>query len=332
MHIEIAGAGLIGRLLGWRLTQSGFQVRLFDKSRRENPSNASFVAASMLAPLSEFPDSPKEIYRLAQESLGLWPAILDELGVPFDISGSLVVSHTQDKPLLDKFERVLRRSQLPGVRRLSNSEFASIEPELVDRFETALFLPGEGWLDNRTLLRSLEGKCGEITFNTKVEARELSGDRVVDCRGVGSDDHELRGVRGEVIRVRAPEVSLNRPIRLMHPRYQLYIAPRPNQTYVIGATQIESASTDRVSVRSALELLSAVYSLHSGFSEAEILEISTGTRAAYPDNLPRVEWKDGGTLSVNGLYRHGYLVAPAIVEQALKEIKDSCKLPLTATA
>ena len=53
----------------------------------------------------------------------------------------------------------------------------------------------------------------------------------------------LRPVRGEVIRVYAPEVEFSLPVRLMHPRYKLYIAPKINHEYVIGATEIESGAT-----------------------------------------------------------------------------------------
>ena len=57
---------------------------------------------------------------------------------------------------------------------------------------------------------------------------------------------------------------------------------------MIGATMIESAERGAVSVRSAIELLSAAYALHPAFGEAEILEMSADVRPAFPDNEPRV--------------------------------------------
>ena len=60
-----------------------------------------------------------------------------------------------------------------------------------------------------------------------------------------------------------------------------------------------------------LELLSAAYALHPAFGEAEIIEIGTGVRPAFPENLPRIGWHDG-TLYINGLYRHGFLLAPPL--------------------
>ena len=103
---------------------------------------------------------------------------------------------------------------------------------------------------------------------------------------------------------------------MLHPRYKIYIVPRPNDRYIIGATEIESEDMSPMSVRSSLELLSAVYSMHSGFSEARIVNSVTNCRPALRDNLPKIEQSDKMTC-INGLYRHGYLLAPAVVEEAL---------------
>ena len=155
------------------------------------------------------------------------------------------------------------------------------------------------------------------------EKGEFEFDLVIDTRGLGAKGEvpALRGVRGEVIRVRAPEVSLKHMIRLMHPRYALYIVPRPNHVFVVGATSIESEDTSPVSVRSALELLSALYSVHSGFAEARILDMRTEARPALMDNLPRL-FVQKGLIHINGLYRHGYLQGPAMVEVMMEYIEN----------
>jgi len=84
---------------------------------------------------------------------------------------------------------------------------------------------------------------------------------------------------------------------------------------MIGATTIESDEPTKITARSMLELLGAAYALHPAFGEAEILEIGTGVRPAFPDNLPRV-CRIGATIYVNGLYRHGFLLAPALARRA----------------
>ena len=111
------------------------------------------------------------------------------------------------------------------------------------------------------------------------------------------------------------EIEFSRPVRLIHPRWPLYIIPRADHQFMIGATTIE-AEDSGVSVRSALELLSAAYAVHPAFAEARIVEFGSGLRPAFPDNLPRIAVKDD-KISVNGLYRHGFLLAPALAELTL---------------
>ena len=104
-------------------------------------------------------------------------------------------------------------------------------------------------------------------------------------------------------------------MRLIHPRFPLYVIPRGDGRFMLGATSIESEDTG-VSVRSALELLGAAYAVHPAFAEARIVEFGSGLRPAYPDNLPRISIEQE-RIAVNGLYRHGFLLAPALAELTL---------------
>ena len=144
-----------------------------------------------------------------------------------------------------------------------------------------------------------------------------------DTRGLGAqpDLTELRGVRGELFHVHAPDVGITRPVRMMHPRYPLYIVPRENDRFVVGATKIESDDLSEISVRGSLELLSAAYALHPGFAEARVLETSTHCRPAMPDNLPHVDFCDK-FVRFNGMFRHGFLTAPALVEAVVSQVTE----------
>jgi glycine oxidase len=235
------------------------------------------------------------------------------------------------------------------MQRIDAAGIAALEPALGTRFAQGLFLPGEGQLDNRALLSALRTAL-EAMPNVRLHwhsARTLddfvptSDERVVDCRGLGARPNwpALRGVRGEVIRVHAPEVAMTRPVRLVHPRYPLYIAPKPEGVFVIGATEIESADLSPASVRSTLELLSAAYAVHSGFAEARILEIATQCRPTLPDNLPAIREPRPRVLQINGLYRHGFMIAPAMLDMAMEvlrtghsELADRLGLPMEASA
>ena len=99
----------------------------------------------------------------------------------------------------------------------------------------------------------------------------------------------------------------------MHPRYPLYIVPKPNHHFVLGATQIESEDDSPISVRSTLGLLSAAYSIHAGFGEARIINAQSGLRPAFVDHQPKIHVDETQRIvSVNGLFRHGYLIGPAV--------------------
>src|SRR5438105_2056159 len=83
------------------------------------------------------------------------------------------------------------------------------------------------------------------------------------------------------------------------PRWPLYVIPRGNNLFMLGATSLE-CEDDRVSVRSALELLSAAYAVHPTFAEARIVEFGAGLRPAFPDHLPHIAI-NGDQIGVNGL-------------------------------
>jgi len=361
-RIVVVGAGLLGRLLAWRLLRGGHDIILLDRDDPEGRASAGYIAAAMLAPYSEVAVSEPPVFEAGLVALELWPRWLDELAgddpegrrVASQRRGSVVVAHRADAASLTHFERLLRhRLSFEGgrVRRLDGAGLAGLEPELVPTFSEGLYLADEGCLDNRALyaalhraIRALGGTWHhgvEVEQVVPGEARTASGqnhrgDLVIDCRGVGArrDLAGLRGVRGEVMWVQAPEVGLSRPVRLMHPRYQLYIAPRPDHLYVIGATEIESESLAPMTVRSGLELQSALYSIHTGFAEATVLGAHAGLRPAFADNLPRA-WLAPGLWQLNGLYRHGYLLGPVLVSAVLERWRRSPgqpELPASALA
>ena len=89
---------------------------------------------------------------------------------------------------------------------------------------------------------------------------------------------------------------------------------------------IESEDRGRVTARSLVELLNAAYALHPAFAEAEIVELGCDARPAFPDNLPRVR-RQGERVLVNGLYRHGFLLAPALARRAAAVLLDGACFP-----
>jgi glycine oxidase len=137
------------------------------------------------------------------------------------------------------------------------------------------------------------------------------------CLGSADTSHwpALRSVRGEAVTIHAPNVKLSHSIRVMHPRYPLYVVPRDNERFYIGATQIESDDTSPLSVRSTMELLSAAASLDPNFLEARIETTHIGLRPTLRHGEPRIKKTKTG-YAINGLYRHGILLAPYVAQSA----------------
>ena len=339
-HIAILGAGLMGRLLALELAREGHRVEVFDAHGPEADGAAARVAAAMLAPLAESAVTEPGVVRMGQYGLTRWPELIAQLDQPvfFQQNGTLVVWHRQDAAdavrlcgLFDKNSRI--NPSLQPQQALDAAQLAQIEPALQGRFQRAAYLPGEGQLDNRQLLAALRTTLPalgvQLHWHSPRETTDFTPgtagqpDLVLDCRGLGARTEwpQLRGVRGEVVRVYAPEVTLQRPTRLVHPRYPIYIAPKENHYFVVGATEIESDDMGPASVRSTMELLSALYTVHSGFAEARILEINTQCRPTLPDNLPALRWLGARTLQVNGLYRHGFMISPAMLDVTLQHLR-----------
>lgn len=328
----VLGGGLVGRLIAWRLAGAGYRVSLYERGDAAGSGSAAWVAAAMLAPLAEAASAERLITDLGVASFDLWPSWLAELPEPvyFQRNGTLVVWHHADRAEAPLFERRVRANASAelldgGLIALAGAQLDAAEPALAGRFARGLLLPREGQLDNRQALRALAAGLAErgvdVHWNAAVAPDAAPAARItIDCRGLGAKAQmpALRGIRGEVARVHAPGIGLTRPVRLLHPRYPLYVAPKENDLYVIGATEIEGEDMSPVSVRSALELLSAAFSVHPAFGEARILELNTQCRPTLPDHRPALVWDGGATLAVNGLYRHGFMIAPEIADAAAR--------------
>jgi glycine oxidase len=338
--IGIAGAGLLGRLLAWRLVRAGHGVSVFDPAAGPQPTfdgrqAAAFTAAGMLSPLAELDISSPEVAMLGWRSLGLWPRIIADMQSPpaFAARGSLLLAHRSDLP---SAQRVLARldKALPGTPRpqsLSATQLSELEPALQGAAH-AWLLPQEGQIDPVAAMRALHDEPTGVrwSWNRRVTAVEEGAlafddgtrqrfDLVFDVRGTGAQPElPVRGVRGETVWLQAPSHGLTRPVRLLHPRHRVYLVPRSADMVLLGASEIESEDRSPVSLRSAVELMSAAHSVMPALAEARIQRLDVNLRPALPDNEPRTD-VSAARVRINGLFRHGWLIAPALVEDALRD-------------
>jgi glycine oxidase len=340
VHLGVAGNGLAGRLLALQALESGHRVSVFER-RVGQERCAGEIAAGMLSPLAELETGGDDIHRLGMRSLALWPTLMESLGIPdcFSARGSLVTSHPRDSAMTRRL--VARISQrLTGlnadpdvIRPLDTQALKKLEPGLQSGGPTYLF-DGEGQVDAQAFMNTAGARLVQraevhegrtVTELSPGQLRFANGDSeqfdwVFDCRGVGAHapDLPVRGVRGELLWLETSEVELTRPVRVMHPRYRIYVVPRPGHHFIVGATEIESMDTSPISVRSMMELASATVIVDPAFLEARMVRAETHLRPALPDNQPLLDTQDGIT-RINGLFRHGYLIAPALVEDAMHQ-------------
>ena len=307
-RIAIRGAGIVGLWQALTLARRGHEVTLHERSTQAFADACSPYAGAMLAPRCEEESAEAVIRELGERGIALWR----ETYPGTVANGTLVVALHRDRAELDRFARMTG-----GHRRLSPAELTALEPALDDRFAGALYYKEEAHLPPdsalRFLLEQVEAEGVSLRFGEGEPPKDAGV--VVDCRGLAARDKlpTLRGVRGERIVVRSREVDLARPVRLLHPRFPLYVVPWGDGLHMIGATVIESEETGPITLRSALDLLSAAYALNPAFAEAEIVRQGAGARPAFPDNRPRIIVTKG-YIYVNGLYRHGFLLAPALAE------------------
>jgi glycine oxidase len=341
--ITIIGAGLIGRVLSCMLLARGAKVTLWDRQPLLGARGTGHLAGGMLAPYLE--SGHHDLLAMGLASIDLWRNLATELKVPEAVSqrGSLLTCFASEEA---QFFDVMHKLQF----RLG-STFAPqyIMPEdqrlrgfgLSKRLQKMAFFPQEAHLNNELLMDRMGEwllRHPQLDFHhAQLQEQNLlkmgRPPLLVDCRGAAgvtgsrlpAPFPQLRGVRGEIAHVLCRGHGLTMPIRLVHPRFPLYLVPKSADALTIGATVIESADDGPFTVRSSLELLSALYAVLPAAGEAQITHLDVGVRAAYPDHMPKVFVQEND-YSINGFYRHGFLLGPVFCQALADHLLDVCDM------
>lgn len=350
LDIGIAGAGLLGRLLAWTLARQGHRVSVYDPApdaqpRFDGQGAAGFTAAGMLSPLAELETAEPDVAARGWHSIESWARITDLLAqrtaTPplFTRRGSLMVAHGSD---VGAARRVLAKlvnepsTAFTAPEPLGPTQLKQLEPCLHGSSGPlhAWMLHGEGHIDAVHMLQCLHDDAPGVHWHwshtvtqagpgclhavgVDGKAGHYPHDLVFDVRGTGArPDVPVRGVRGEVVWLHAPGLGLQRPVRLLHPRHRVYIVPRPSDVVLVGASEIESEDRSPMSLRSAVELMAAAHSIMPALAEGRILRMDVNLRPALPDHRPLIH-TETGLVRINGLYRHGWLLGPSLVDEAL---------------
>ncbi|MCL4143730.1 UNVERIFIED_CONTAM: hypothetical protein GTU68_055169, partial [Idotea baltica] len=231
MRVRVIGAGVVGLCVATELTARGAEVELIDTAPAPGPHACSWWAGGMLAPWCEAESAEEPVERLGQEAFEWWAQ-----HTSVATQGTLVVALGRDKGELDRFAR-----RTTAHETLKAAQIAEKEPDLGTRFDRALYFKDEAHLAPRDALAGLTTSLAAKGVMIR-ENESGSVETTIDCRGLAARDTltDLRGVKGEMLVLHCPDVTLTRPVRLLHPRIPLYIVPRGDGIYMLGATMIES--------------------------------------------------------------------------------------------
>lgn len=300
---SILGSGVTGLCIATALYEKGEKIEVV-----ENPhiQAASYFAGGMLAPFCEGESAPDIVVKNGQLSVEWWDNHVSNVKK----TGTIVIAPPRDMSELRRFANMTICHEWvdPG----------KIEKDLKGRFSEGLFFPSEAFIDPRLALQELKEnlKNKGVSFHTGSPKG-----KIIDCTGMAATSSlkNLRAVRGEMLIFECHEVNFLRPIRLLHPRFPCYLVPRANGRFMVGATMVESNDDSPISARALIEMLSSVYAIHPAFAEARIIETGTGCRPSFPDNIPQIIEQDG-KFYINGMYRHGFLLAPVLALDFVKKI------------
>ncbi|MCT6843130.1 MAG: FAD-dependent oxidoreductase [Commensalibacter sp.] len=300
---SILGSGVTGLCIATALCEKGEKLEVV-----ENPNiqAASYFAGGMLAPFCEGESAPDIVVKNGQLSVEWWDNHVSNVKK----TGTIVIAPPRDMSELRRFANMTICHEWvdPG----------KIEKDLKGRFSEGLFFPSEAFIDPRLALQELKEnlKNKGVSFHTGSPKG-----KIIDCTGMAATSSlkNLRAVRGEMLIFECHEVNFLRPIRLLHPRFPCYLVPRANGRFMVGATMVESNDDSPISARALIEMLSSVYAIHPAFAEARIVETGTGCRPSFPDNIPQIIEQDG-KFYINGMYRHGFLLAPVLALDFVKKI------------
>jgi glycine oxidase len=341
--VHVVGGGVIGLASAWELARNGHGVTVV--APRPGRDGASWVAAGMLAPVTEAQFGESDLTTLLLEAASRWPAFAQELeravGRPigYDTSGTVTVAADgSDRATLDDLLAYQHALGLVAYRR-SASDCRGLVGALSSTLRGGIEVPGDHQVDNRALLDALLVACraAGVTFvETAVQAleegpalvtvdgRRLRSDAVLLAAGAGMRQidglarpgiPDIRPVKGHILRLGpssgASAGLLPRTVRgLVHGR-SVYLVPRADGSVVVGATVEERGGDTAVHAGAVHELLCDARTILPALDELTLLEAAAGLRPATTDNTPRVGWTDAeGVLVAVGHYRNGILLAP----------------------
>jgi glycine oxidase len=349
-RVAVAGGGVIGLTLAWRLAQRGFTVSVFDKGSLGG--EASWAAAGMLAPGGEIGrGSPLALDAL--EARRLYAAFVEELeeasgiGVDFRECGALDLAYTDTEQ--EELAARVRAQNALGIRSeaLTAAQARDVSPWIAETgLLGARFYSDDAVVDPRALVAALLAACqglgvslmaqqavtSVVIGDRSVKLESVAGvsefDAFVVAAGAWSNLIPISGVGGErdlpvVEPVKGYLIGYRRPVdqfRTILRRGHTYLLQRAGGLLIAGSSE-ERVGFDRgVEPGMVSELAGRATQIVPALAGEMPSEAWTGLRPG--SEMPRTSAADGaGRLYLAyGHYRNGILLAPLTARDLTAEI------------
>ncbi|AJT67676.3 hypothetical protein T261_6060 [Streptomyces lydicus] len=362
--VLVIGGGIIGLVTAWRAACRGLRTAVADPAPG---GGAARVAAGMLAAVTELHYGEQTLLGLNLASARRYPEFTAELEeasgarIGYRRCGTLAVAlDADDRAHLRDLHALQIRSGLDS-QWLTGRECRRLEPMLAPGVRGGLRVDGDHQVDPRRLAGALLTACERagVVFH-RVRAARLTvdggrasgavladGGRVPAGQVVlagGSWSGRLAGVpeavvppvrpvKGQVLRLRLPEVPagspafLSRTVRAVVRGNPLYLVPRESGELVLGATSEELGFDTTVTAGGVYELLRDAHELVPGITELPLVETCAGLRPTSPDNAPLLgPTALPGLQLATGHFRNGVLLTP-VTGEVMAEALATGSLP-----
>jgi glycine oxidase len=339
VDVAVAGAGIIGLSIAWRLALRGLSVAVFE--RAEAGSGASLAATGMLAAAAEHEPGCHDLLALALESQRQWPqfrAALEAqsgLSVDFREDGTLVVALGRDEVERLRFRHDLHKRCGLATRWLGGPQVRDLEPGLRPSAAAGLHCADDHQVDPRRVMAALRAAClaaGVHLFEQcAVTAVDIEGGRacglltargacraqtVVLTAGAWIGDLAPPGLKMPVHPLKGQSLAL-RTTRdtgtLAHIVWteQIHMAPKSDGRLIVGATVEERGFDETITAGGVYALLEGARRAFPAIEEMAIDAMWTGFRPSSIDDAPILGTAPVGNLVLaTGHHRNGYLLAP----------------------
>ena len=331
--VVVVGAGVIGLACAWRIAERNRSVAVLDPAPG---SGATWTAAGMLAPVTEFGYGEQSLLRLNLVSAQRYPRFAADLiqatgrDIGYARCGTLQVAW--DSADLASLRDLHEQHRALGLRAelISGRELRRYEPALASGLPGALHAPDDHQVDNRALHQTLLAAAAHA--GAELLARSVGRVSVVDDRATGvtlidadmKADGEtvaaqwvvvaagahtrrlgglpaslttpVRAVKGQTLRLRTAGPLLSHVVRGSVKGSPVYLVPRASGEIVVGASSEDAGFDTRPRTGAIYELLRDAFALVPGLAESSWEGVSTGLRPGTPDNAPMI-----GPTSIDGL-------------------------------